>query len=71
MYVTSAVKGVFWGERSKGQNRNEAVDSQHGTGVGGSLHPHAKGYYPKEEVFFITTYELNIVVCALKMLVCC
>jgi hypothetical protein len=38
------------GEQGAGQNEtcgNEAVDFQHGTGVGGSSHPRTKGYYPK------------------------
>ncbi len=40
----------IWGEGSNRHNGacgNEAVDSQHGTGMGGSSHPHTKSYYPK------------------------
>jgi hypothetical protein len=50
----------------------EAVNSQHGTGVGGRSHPRTGGYHLKEKGFsFIlnTTHVLNAVICALKMLV--
>jgi hypothetical protein len=41
-------KGVFWDEQSKGQNgAGGAVDSQHGTSLVRSSHPHTKGYYLK------------------------
>jgi hypothetical protein len=41
----SRVKWVLWDEGSKrqdGARGNEVVDSQHGTGVGGSSHPYTR-----------------------------
>ncbi len=45
----SGVKGLFGGDGSKngGASGNEALDSQHGTGVGKSSHPRTKGYSSK------------------------
>ncbi len=49
----------------------EAVDSQHGTGVDGSSHPHKRATTPnKRFFFFITTHVFNTVVCAVKCFLC-
>jgi hypothetical protein len=58
-------------KRCSWTRENEAVDSQHGTGVGGNLQPRTKSYCPTSKVFFIcfiTTHTLILYV-ALKMLV--
>ncbi len=48
--MVAAGQRQYFGVRGKGLKGacgHEAVESQHETGVGGSLHPFTKGYYPK------------------------